>query len=295
MKSAAELIIHIRFKTEMKFTLLLTVLLSMSCSTANNEEDVYTETFDKSNRPYFTYDKERNQFLLEPWNYNLPHNGTRKYPLIVYLHGSGGAGDISYLNHIGYDNRDSSDDETAISFQKNYPCFVLIPQTNSEWDNNALIEQVEHIKNNYRIDDSIIYLIGYSMGGSGSYSFANAYYDFNGHLFAGIIRLVGQSQTTVRNEIADKTAIWLHVGLADTDLRIQVTREAYDNLKNYHSDAIEEVSSLSIPGYAGTTHTLTINNDDRFKLTEYENAGHNIVNIPFRDKNVMEWLFKHKL
>lgn len=99
----------------------------------------------------------------------------------------------------------------------------------------------------------------------------------------------------MRDEIAEKTAIWLHVGLSDTDLRIQITREAYANLKGFHSEAIENTSALSIPGYTGTTKTLTINEDDKFKITEYNNVGHNIVNIPFRDKYVMEWLFKHKL
>ena len=110
----------------------LLVLLFMSCSTTNDTEE-YTETFDNDNRPFFIFNEEKNQFLLEPWNYNLSQNDNRKYPLVIYLHGSGGAGDISYLNHLGYDSPDNNDDETAVSFQKNHPCFVLIPQTPEEW------------------------------------------------------------------------------------------------------------------------------------------------------------------
>ena len=259
-------------------------------------KDSIPETFDKANRPYFSYDGEKNQYLLEPWNYYLPQNVNRKYPLVVYLHGAGGAGNISYLNYIGYDNPDdNTDDKTALDFQKNHPCFVLVPQTSSGWDNNELITQVENIKSKYRINNSSIYLIGYSMGGSGSYSFANAYYDFNSHLFAGIIRLTGESQTTLRNAIAEKTAIWLHIGLTDTELRIQVTRDAYDYLKNYHANGVETTSPVLIPGYTGTTYTLNINNDDRFKRTEYNNVGHEIFRFPFNDPYLIEWLFIHKL
>lgn len=273
---------------------MILLMLDFSCSEIN--KDSAPETFGMANRPYFKFDSAKNQYLLEPWNYNLQQNKDRKYPLVVFLHGIGGAGDISYLNFLGYDNADNSPgNETALKFQKEHPCFVLVPQTSSDWQYSTLIEQVEFIKTFYRIDSLRIYLIGYSMGGSGSYSFANAYYDFNKQLFAGIIRLAGQSQTDVRNAIADKTSIWLHIGLNDIEERIRVTRDAYAFLKNYQSDAIETTSAVPITGYTGTTYTLSIGNDDRFKRTEYNNVGHDIVLLPFRDNYLIEWLFKHNL
>lgn len=269
-------------------------LLNLSCTETTNDSG--PETFDMATRPYFKFDAVRNQYLLEPWNYNLQQNKDRKYPLVVFLHGSGGAGDISYLNYLGYDKADNKQpDETALKFQKEHLCFVLVPQTSSEWNNSTLTAQVEFIKSSYRIDTSRIYLIGYSMGGSGSYSFANAYYDSKKQLFAGIIRLAGQSQTVVRSAIADKTSIWLHIGLNDIEERILVTRAAYAFLKNYHSDAVETKSPVTIGGYTGTTYSLSIGNDDRFKRTEYNNVGHDIVLLPFRDPYLIEWLFKHNL
>jgi len=269
------------------------VYMNISCSKDN---DSVSETFSDTLRPFFQYNETKDQYLLKPWNYSTPQNANRKYPLVIYLHGSGGAGNISYLNYIGYDNPDDSNvDETALNFQKSHPCFVLVPQTSSSWDNNSLIQQVEEIKSTYRIDESRIYLIGYSMGGSGSYSFANAYYDYNAHLFAGIIRLAGQSQTTVRNAIADKTAIWLHIGLEDTEQRVQVTREAYNFLKNYCENAVETTSAVTIPGYEGITYTLTVNTNDKFKRTEYEGVGHGVSSFPFKDSYLILWLFKQHL
>jgi predicted peptidase len=231
-----------------------------------------------------------------PWNYELKINKDRNYPLVIFLHGGGGAGNISYLNYLGYDShKDSSVDSTALNFQKEHPCYVLIPQTDSYWDNNSLIEHVENFKKAHRVDTNRIYLIGYSMGGSGSYSFANSYYDFNGQLFASIIRLAGQSQTEVRGKIAEQTAIWIHIGLNDTEKRVQVTRDAYKYFKNLYPEASETTSVVQIKGYDGVTYSLNINGFDRFKRTEYENVGHGVVAFPFKDPYLIKWLFNHKI
>ncbi len=234
--------------------------------------------------------------MLEPWDYEHLINTHKKFPLVIFLHGSGGAGNISYLNYLGYDNPDDDrEDLKAISFQKEHPCFVLVPQTNFSWNNSLLIEQVEDFKANYRIDDTRIYLIGYSMGGSGSYSFANAYYDFNEHLFAGVIRLAGQSQTVVRDKIADNTAIWIHIGLEDTEQRVQVTRDAYNFLRDYYVNPPETITEVPIDGYVGKTYSLLINGDDRFKRTEYKKVGHGVAAFPFKDPELINWLFSHTL
>lgn len=281
-------------KTILAF-LSLSLLFTISC-TKENEGNSGLIPFDSINRPYFTYNQDQNNYLLKPWDYDHPISTVNKYPLVIFLHGSGGAGNISYLNYIGYDNpEDDREDQTALKFQKNHPGFVLVPQTSSSWNNSILIEQVEELKNTYRIDESRIYLIGYSMGGSGSYSFANAYYDYNHHLFAGIIRLAGQSQTSVRNAIADSSAIWLHIGLTDTEQRVQVTRDAYNFLSNYHSNPPETITNVPIEGIQGKTYSLLLKGEDRFKRTEYEQVGHGIAALPFGDPQLIEWLFNQSL
>ena len=275
-------------------TLLLLVIFPM-CDKDNQSNEWDNETFDSINRPFFTYNNEKDQYILEPWNYDMPYNSNRNYPLVVFLHGSGGAGNISYLSYLGYDNPDDNyENQTALDFQKNHPCFVLIPQTYSGWDYNSLIEQVEEFKEKYRIDTTRIYLIGYSMGGSGSYAFMNRYYDYNKHIFAGLIRLAGQSQTEVRDAIAENTGIWLHIGLNDDAVRVDVTRQAYQYLFDYFDYASETIAPVTIPDYGGTTYTLTVNGWDRFKRTEYVDVGHGIVTLPFRDPYVMEWLFSQR-
>jgi predicted peptidase len=273
------------------FSILLITQISCTKDDSSINQNAQ-EDFDSLTRPYFAYNIDKNQYILEPWNYNLAQNSNRNYPLVIFLHGSGGAGNISYLNYIGYDNPDDDrDDQVALEFQQNHPCFTLVPQTSSSWDNSSLIEQVEYFKENYRIDTNRIYLIGYSMGGSGSYSFANSYNVYNQHLFAGIIRLAGQSQISVRDAIAENTGIWLHIGLEDTEQRVQVTRDAFDFLKAYHPNAVETTSAVPIEGYTGLSYSLTLNNKKQFIRTEYEGVGHGVAAFPFKDPYLIEWLF----
>lgn len=250
------------------------------------------EKFDDSDRPRFVHNQSSNYHSCVPWNYDKPQNAARSYPLVVFLHGAGGAGNIDYLNHLGYfDPAKSSADVTARSFQSRRPSFVLVPQTSGSWTNPAIIGLIEHFKSTYRIDPRRVYLIGYSMGGSGSYALANAYCDHNGGLFAGIIRLAGQSQTEVRKSIAQRSSIWLHVGLRDNPIRIQMARDAYAFLKTYHTNAVETQSAIHIPGHPGSTHTLTVDGKEVAKLSEYTEDGHGIVTFPFQDERLLEWLY----
>lgn len=279
----------------MKFFFLIFVSLVVLFLSCSKDKEVFIEIFDPQNRPFYEYNSETNQYILQPWNYYLPENSNRKYPLVVYLHGSGGAGNVKYMNFLGYDNPDDAKvDSTAYKFQTNYPCFILCPQTNSSWNNSSLIQQVENFKNKYRIDASRIYLIGYSMGASSSYSFANDYYNYNQQLFAGIIRLAPWSQTSLRSEIAQNTAIWIQSGIDDVK-GIKTTRDSYNFLKNFHKGAIESTSVVPIEGYNGITYDLTINNDDKIKRTEYVGVGHGTAAFPFKDPQLLKWLFKHSL
>lgn len=257
----------------------------------------YIEIFNNVDRPFYEYNQENDYYYCLPWNYEKTYNSAKKYPLVIYLHPSGAAGSIRNLGlyYLGYDTNDGIDDPRAKNFQTTYPSFIVVPQAIVDWDYAKIISIIEDYKSKYRIDDTRIYVIGYSLGGAGSYSLANAYYDFNKQLFAGIIRLSGQSQSIVRNEIANKTAIWLQIGLDDFELRVTVTREAYNFLKNYHTTATETSNAISVSGRSGTTFTLTRNNKEIVKKTEYVNVGHEIGTFPFEDVNLIKWLFSQKI
>ena len=275
----------------MKKSIVLFIALLFAAVGCGPEEDPLGEMnlrpfFSLKNSSYYDY------YLLEPWGYRMRANKNKSYPLLIYLHGSGGAWNIGYLSHLGYDDDDGNANSTAVSFQSNYRCFVMLPQTDGYWNSTSLSSLTEEVIGKYRIDRLHLYLIGYSMGGSGSYSFINTYYDRTGRLFNGVIRLAGQSQTSVRDAIAAHTKIWLHIGLDDIAVRVQVTRDAYGFLRDFHGITTESTNSVPIDGYTGATYTLMLSNRKMFRRTEYTNVGHGVSSFPFRDPEVMRWLFE---
>jgi predicted peptidase len=253
------------------------------------------ETFDAADRPAFelvTLDiggSEKTYKLQKPWNYDKPHNAGREYPLIVSLHGSGGS---YYAPCI------VGDDEEM----QRYPCFFMAP-TNGDWGGGAawVRTEIETLKSTYRIDENRLYLMGFSMGGSGSYSFAGGYYTEQGGFFAGIVRLAGQSQTTLPDPLVEKTSVWYQIGLNDTsNNRVGIARDAYAYYKNHsaNGDARETLTTDTVLSgsteYPRSTKTLTLNGVEIFKLSEYEGMGHD-GSLPFRDPGILQWLFSQSL
>lgn len=90
-------------KTASYLLIIFASIYSSACS-ENNGSSELPEVFDSLTRPYFEYNEAEDFYLLKLWNYELGLNNNRSYPLVIFLHGSGGAGNISYLSHIGYDN-----------------------------------------------------------------------------------------------------------------------------------------------------------------------------------------------
>lgn len=242
------------------------------------------ETFDDADRPILEHDAVEDFELLKPWNYDKSWNADRYYPMVVSLHGSGGS---HYKPCIVNDTNE----------MKTYPCFFLAP-TCSNWGSAAswVRDRIQALIQEYRIDTNRLYLMGFSMGGSGSYTFAKAYYDEYGRLFAGIVRLAGQSQTDLYPAIADKTSVWYHIGLDDTEERVIIAEEAYQFIKNYqcNASAFEFVVYDTVSSYPRRTKSLMMNGVFVMKKSEYTGVGHS-GSVPFNDPGVLAWLFNQSL
>jgi len=124
------------------------ILLFVACEhLPDNKAGV--EIFNEKNEPAFEYFQEDNYYLCKPWNYDEDWNKNRTYPLVVKLHGGGGAGDPCDLFHLGKDG--------FANLKKTYLCFIYAAQTSGSWNNTLLIDQIEKLKNSYRIDTNRIY------------------------------------------------------------------------------------------------------------------------------------------
>jgi len=97
---------------------------------------------------------------------DLPTNQKEKFPLIIFLHGSGERGtDLALVkNHSPFTYKDLIQSPVAI----------LAPQCPSDvwWDTTAVYELIKETISKYNIDTNRIYLTGLSMGGWGTWKLA---------------------------------------------------------------------------------------------------------------------------
>lgn len=266
-------------------SLLLLALISsvflLSCqnpSSDSNEDQSDlnpVEKFESSDSPEdFTYESLN---FKAPWGYNNAANKSRVYPLLVSGYWNEGEAQYSVVN-------------------QRYPAFVLSYQKNSEADGQSLGQWIERaIAAGYRIDINRVYLTGFSMGGSGSFPLARGM-NKEELFFAAIIRVAGQSESDLTNEIAKKTALWYHIGLSDTQTRIDVARSALEYNRAYacNKKAKETKKSDSITGYDRTTIKLTRSGYAMFVYSEYTDMGHDSSPC-YTDEDLFPWLFSHSL
>ncbi|MBN1950253.1 MAG: hypothetical protein JW801_03565 [Bacteroidales bacterium] len=260
-------------KRNLYFPAMLCLLAFLSCEGIRDLNP--EETFEEANAPVeLSHD---NMVFHSPWGYEKEDNESRYYPMLVS--GMWGEGEQYYQ-------------EVA----QKYPAFVIDYQKSSSSDGQALATWIRSaIEAGYRIDTNRIYLTGFSYGGSSSYPLAKGMYA-EGLYFAAIIRCAGQSQPDLGNDIAQQTAVWYHIGLSDTETRVQVAREALEYMRNYecNSKAKEKTATDSLAGYERTTVTLTRSGIPMFIYSEYTGMGHT-PGPCYTDDELFPWLFNHSL
>ncbi len=260
----------------------------------------WTETFDSSGKPTLdstalTYneDSSKTYKVQEPWNYYKTYNADREYPLVIALHGW-----TSLLNHY-YAPVILNDDEEA----QEYPCFYLAPNhggygswSETDGDIQWIRDLIEELISEYRIDTNRIYIIGFSMGGSGSYYFAEELYADKGLMTAGIIRCAGASNSDLPEEMAKKIGVWYNYGLSDSSDILTVAENAFDFIKGLscYTDASETIVEDTMGGYDRTTSILNMDGIEFFRFSQYTGMGHSSTPV-WQDPDLLKWLFYQSL
>ena len=183
-------------------------------------------------------------------------NGT--WPLIVYLHGSGGRGsDPSKLLPAAKSLAGTRPVETA--------AVVLVPQCrpNCGWRPDDLCQIVDFASQRYRIDRTRVYLIGNSMGGFGAWDAAAKH----PNVFAAIAPIAGGGSPDMASKLAS-VPTWVFHGGEDK----------------------------TVPPDQSTKLVEAIRAEGGFpKLTLYPTAGHGIRGRVFRTREFWDWLFQQRL
>ncbi len=152
-------------------------------------------------------------------------NDKRKYPLVVFFHGSGAIG-TDNISQLGILPKLFASRE----IQKKYPAYVLAPQfpdRSSDYvtdkDRNILVSDprssleavlklIDSLRKDLNIDEERIYAVGFSMGGSTVINSLSARPD----MFAAGISVSGIPQFSSIEELST-IPIWLIHGIDDTE------------------------------------------------------------------------------
>jgi len=207
---------------------------------------------------------------LMPYRLFVPptYDKAKKYPLVIWLHGGGSAGDDN-LGQISRDNRLGTHFWTRPENQERHPAFVLAPQSLGGWDSNIgasmsaelqlVLEILEAVRRDYSIDADRLYVAGQSNGGMGAWGLITK----RPGMFAAAIPLCGAGNPGLAARAA-KTPVWAFHGEKDDVIEVAESRNMIAAMKR----------GGGMPRY-----------------TEYKGVGHDIWELVFKEPELLEWLF----
>ena len=145
-----------------------------------------------------------------------------EYPLIVFLHGSGGRG-FDTVSHIG------GIDDLFAAARREYPSYVVAPQLaegnfswHPEFPEDLTMEIIESLQMELPIDSTRIYITGVSMGGFGTMSYLTA----RPEVFAAGVPVAGGGPTFLAFQVSD-VPTWFFHGDADGAVSVDNSRNMF--------------------------------------------------------------------
>ncbi len=220
-----------------------------------------------------------NYQILLPENYDA----SKKYPLVLFLHGAGERGDdnTSQLKNGAK--------ETFEKLQNTHPAIVIAPQCPKEsyWGSvkfsrdkypleldfnytypekeplHAAVELVQSYIKEKKADSHRIFITGLSMGAMGTFEAVSRY----PKLFAAAMPICGGGDLKAYGKKQAKIPFWIFHGDVDGVVPVKHSREMYTHLQNLRAQV---------------------------KYTEYPGVNHNSWVNAFAESEYPGWLFQFR-
>ena len=251
------------------YFLLLLLLLTQGRTFALGVDDFQARTFTDANG------KTLNYRLFVPKNYKAGE----KYPLILFLHGSGERGSDNQ-KQVGYFGASVFADDFT---QATHPCLLVAPQcpekdswapihgTKQDVEFSAAptepmrltIAMIAALQKEFSVDAKRLYITGLSMGGYGTWDALARYPG----LFAAAVPICGGGDPATVKKFAN-TPIWDFHGGADP---------VVPPARSHHM-------MIALREAGGSP-----------EFTEYPGIGHNSWEKAYRETGLAEWLFSKSL
>jgi predicted peptidase len=205
-------------------------------------------------------DAGEREATLRYWLY-LPDEydakASAKWPLVLFLHGSGERGDDLEKVKIHGPPK-------LAAKGKSFPFVLVSPQcpAGGRWNADELSKLVDALANTYRIDRERLYVTGLSMGGGGTWSLVAS----NPEKFAAAVPICGRGDLEAAEKLA-KTPTWIFIGAEDSARTVQNCQDMAAALKKAGCDS---------------------------KLTLYPDLKHDCWTVTYDNPEVYDWLLSHR-
>lgn len=182
----------------------------------------------------------------------------QKWPLVLFLHGSGERGnDIEKVKIHG--------PPKLAAAGKDFPFVLVSPQceSGSRWNPQELAKLVDHLANTYRVDRQRLYVTGLSMGGSGTWALLTEHPG----MFAAAIPICGRGDLTAAEKLKH-TPTWIFIGEKDRAETVENCKAMAAELKKAGGDV---------------------------QLKVYPELPHDCWTVTYENPEVYAWLLKQRL
>jgi len=155
---------------------------------------------------------------------------TKRWPLILFLHGAGERGDdLSLVRKHGLPRVVA---ERRVPGFENFPFIAVSPQcpTDRWWSRETLALEalLEGIEQEFRVDPDRIYLTGLSMGGFGTFALAATLPD----RFAAIVPICGGGSRTDARRLGH-IPLWVFHGAKDETVPLRSSAEMVEAIARF--------------------------------------------------------------
>lgn len=190
------------------------------------------------------------------------YDGTKTYPAVLFLHGSGERGDDGVMpSQVGLG-------PAILNRPGGIPAIVVFPQARRTWsaaspDGMAALQALDEVMQDYKVDRSRVILTGLSMGGMGSWDIGTSHPE----RFCAVVPICGGGDLSTVDRL-NRLPVWTFCGDADRDETVLNLRAMVDALRRSGSHVA--------------------------RLTEYRGVGHNSWDRAYNSPELIEWMLTQK-